>query len=147
MIRLVRTAWISAVLLASGCEVGGGDGFPDSGPLPDGGRAQDGSAVPIDTGFPNPIEETCTPEGMGSTIGDSCLTDAICDDGCFCNGTEQCEDGVCATGGDPCPDTVECTADVCLEEANRCFHEPQHEMCGNDNACDGTEICDLARGC
>ncbi len=120
--------------------------FPDAGPLPDSGLDA-GPARTDSSGFPPPVVETCTPERMGSTLGDECTANAGCDDGCFCNGSEVCEGGTCVAGADPCVDTVDCTADVCLEEANRCFHEPQHRMCTNGDACDGTELCDTRLGC
>ena len=104
----------------------------DAGPEPDGGV------------LPPPVLETCVE--AGSTLGQAC-SGGGCDDGCYCNGVERCEAGVCVAGEDPCPDEVDCTADVCLEEANRCFHEPQHEMCTNGNACDGVELCSLTTGC
>lgn len=119
-------------------------------PIPDAGPPRDaGIDAAVEDGgvLPPPVIETCTPEGMDSTLGEACATDQDCDDGCYCNGVERCEAGACVAGADPCPDEVDCTADVCLEEANRCFHEPQHELCSNGNACDGIEICDLANGC
>ncbi|NIS28974.1 MAG: hypothetical protein GWO04_02975, partial [Actinobacteria bacterium] len=66
---------------------------------------------------------------------------------CFCNGTEACSGGTCVAGSDPCPDDVDCTADACLEELDRCFHDPQHEMCADGDACNGYEICDVVMGC
>lgn len=118
-------------------------------PEEDAGAQQD--AAPTDAGpepdsgvLPPPVLETCVE--AGSTLGQAC-SGGGCDDGCYCNGVERCEAGVCVAGEDPCPDEVDCTADVCLEEANRCFHEPQHEMCTNGNACDGVELCSLTTGC
>lgn len=110
----------------------------DAGPGVDAGRADGGTT---------PVVDECTPEGMGSTVGMPCADGNVCQDGCFCNGIEVCQMGVCAAGADPCPDEQECTTDVCLEETDQCFHEPQHEMCSDGDACNGTEQCDPLVGC
>lgn len=118
--------------------------------LPDATLSQDAevdAGTRDDGAWPPPVIERCTPEGMGSTIGASCTSNADCDDGCFCNGAEMCDDGTCVAGTDPCADTIDCTADACLEEADRCFHDPEHERCSNGNACDGIELCDVRMGC
>ncbi|HJL19260.1 MAG TPA: PPC domain-containing protein [Sandaracinaceae bacterium LLY-WYZ-13_1] len=142
-------AWTSVALAATamGCTTMTTVDDPDTGPGVD-AQVDAGPPMRMDSGgFPPPTEDTCTEEGMGATLGESCASDAACNDGCFCNGAEVCEEGTCVEGEDPCLDDVECTADVCLEEANRCFHDPQHEMCSDGNACNGTELCDLATGC
>ncbi len=118
---------------------------PDGGPRTD--ASTDAGTTSPDGSLPLPVIETCTPEGMGATIGQSCTGDTDCDDGCYCNGAEACQGGACVAGDDPCPDAVDCTADSCLEEANRCFHDPRHAMCSDGDACNGTELCDLRTGC
>lgn len=131
-------------VLAPGCTTMSNPMFPDAGPHDAGLDAGE----PIDAARPPPpTRDTCTEEGRGATIGDPCSGDVACDDGCFCNGVEQCEDGACVAADDPCVDTIDCTADGCLEEVNRCIFDPQPEMCGDGDACNGTEVCDLAEGC
>jgi hypothetical protein len=118
--------------------------------LPDGGDTMNDGGLDggNDGGVtPDPTIETCTAESMGSTIGAACGSDVECDDGCYCNGVEGCASGTCEAGVIPCTDTSDCTADVCLEEANRCFHDPRHEMCSDGNACNGLELCDPMDGC
>ena len=45
-----------------------------------------------------------------------CTTDAECDDGNFCNGTESCVEGVCQSGQKPCdPEQQQCS-----ESLNTC---------------------------
>ncbi len=39
-----------------------------------------------------------------ATFPVTCLSDAHCDDGLFCNGPETCEADACVAGADPCPD-------------------------------------------
>lgn len=137
---------VLAVIAAAGCTTGGdpppgrdgGFGF-DSGPPGDGGGP--------DSPFPDASVESCTPEGMGSTIGQPCTDTAECDDGCYCNGVELCAAGTCAAGSDPCVDAVDCTTEACLEETNTCFHQPDHSMCADADACNGYEVCDPALGC
>ena len=119
---------------------------PDAGEGLDAGPGDGGGSVDAFM-FPPPTEDTCTEASRDATLGERCAAAAECDDGCFCNGVEACEGGGCVAGEDPCPDEIECTADVCLEETNRCFHDPQPELCSDGDACNGAEICDLFFGC
>ncbi len=137
---------LAFIFLLGGCTTMTPTNFPDVGPLD---AAFDAGPPPMeDAGvWPPPIRETCTAEGMGATLGEACATDAACDDGCFCNGLERCTGDVCVGGDDPCTDALDCTADRCLEEVNRCLFEPQPEMCSDGDACNGAEVCDLAVGC
>lgn len=71
----------------------------------------------------------------------SCDTNADCDDGLFCNGSETCDtgSGVCIGGSDPCPDDGQfCNGFEFCEEAN--------DACvPSGNPCDSlTELCDEA---
>ena len=61
---------------------------------------------------------------MPDTGGETCRTDAQCDDGVFCNGEESCDEGVCQPG-EPvdCDDGVACTIDSCDEDARACSNE------------------------
>lgn len=138
--------WVAVLVCGAliGCTV---ENQPEDAGDHDAGAQRDSGIRVTDSGLPPPVIDPCTPEGMGSTIGAACDTSADCDDGCFCNGVEVCEGGVCVAGTDPCPDDVECTADVCLEELDQCFHDPRHELCTNGNACDGIELCDRNAGC
>jgi len=134
----------SILTLTAACTSGGDDTFiPDVGFDTMAGDSGDAG----DSTRPDPTVETCTAEGMGATIGNACSGDAECNDGCYCNGVEGCSAGSCVAGTDPCPDEVDCTADACLEELDRCFHDPQHEMCGDGDACNGLEFCDVVTGC
>ena len=144
----MRTAVSSCVLALGLCSVSGCTTGDERARLPDATFALDaGPDAGFDAGFPDPVIETCTAESVGATIGEPCDGPADCDDGCYCNGLETCVDAVCVEGADPCVDEVECTADVCLEETDQCFHDPQHEPCGDGDACNGAEICDARMGC
>ncbi len=46
-----------------------------------------------------------------------------------------------------CDDTIDCTQDRCDLSVHRCESVPNHDACQNDRYCDGTEVCDLRRGC
>jgi hypothetical protein len=123
------------LLFALACTTGG----DDDAPLRD--------AEPNDVGAPDAgdagdvLVETCTDASRGSTIGQSCVNEGECDDGCYCNGVEACELGTCVAGADPCTDEVECTVNACLEEADRCFAMPDHRVCSDGDACNGAETC------
>ena len=94
---------------------------------------------------PDPTVDTC--RDPGGTVGQACVNDDDCDDGCYCNGSEACNAGTCGAGSDPCGDTIGCTDDACLEETNTCFHMPNSARCQNGMACDGFEQCDRLRDC
>lgn len=108
--------------------------------VPDGGP-------PRDAGFDAGPARECTDESRGSTIGESCLRDVECDDGCFCNGFEVCRGGVCDVGQDPCDDGFDCTTDSCSEDDDACTNAPDDTVCDDGNLCNGTEVCDPEIGC
>jgi len=61
-----------------------------------------------------------------------CTSDAECDDGLFCTGTESCSGGACQSSGDPCaPGTV------CNEATDSC----DATACDNDGICEAGEDC------
>jgi hypothetical protein len=139
--RVFFASLVLAMALA-GCTVHVDPNVPDVWIPVDAGAPEDGAR---DAGYPPPRIDPC--RAPGSTIGSPCTNDAVCDDGCYCNGVERCVGGSCAAGSDPCVDEVECTEDACLEEIDLCFHMPNHAMCSNGLACDGAEQCDRVMGC
>jgi hypothetical protein len=135
----MRTIFTCVWLAAAACTTGGDDdGLIDAGALIDASGRPDGT-VRVDSG--EPVTDTCTPEGMGGTLGDTCEDDSTCSDGCYCNGLEVCSAGTCMAGADPCTDAVECTLHSCLEETDRCFIMPDHAACSDGDACNGEEAC------
>jgi hypothetical protein len=52
-----------------------------------------------------------------------------------CNDLEQCDDG------------IDCTADRCDLEIERCRFEPDHSVCADSVYCDGEEQCEPGLGC
>ena len=54
-----------------------------------------------------------------------CVSDADCDNGAFCDGTETCKNGVCfdATNKNPCGD------DTCDEDTNQCIEKCSNVFC------------------
>ena len=77
------------------------------------------------------------------------ISDALCDDGLWCNGQEICLPGLgCEQGPAPdCSDGILCTVDTCNEAENRCDNTPNHALCNNGQWCDGTEVCVAEIGC
>lgn len=87
----------------------------------------------------------------------SCLNDAACSDGTFCNGAEVCTtDHECVAGSVPsCDDGDACTFDSCDAEADVCDNmldpmcepppPPPSGDCGN-GTCDADESCDGRSG-
>jgi hypothetical protein len=81
----------------------------------------------------------------------ACCDDTECSDGIYCNGVEHCDRGQCEN--DPnavchdgicemlCDDGLACTVDSCDERANTCVHQPDDDVCLDDNLCNGEERC------
>ncbi len=83
----------------------------------------------------------------GSECDSGCTTNAECDDGLFCNGSEICDSGLCQAGNDPCDDGVSCTVDSCDEATDTCDGAADDSVCDNGLFCDGAETCDPALDC
>lgn len=80
-----------------------------------------------------------------------CGTDADCDDGLYCTGTEACVDGICQKGlpilcGDDA-DGVDCTINTCDEQTQGCVSVPNNAACDDGDFCNGQEVCDSVLGC
>ncbi|HMA94405.1 MAG TPA: hypothetical protein VKP30_17055, partial [Polyangiaceae bacterium] len=55
---------------------------------------------------------------------EGCTSNAECDDGLYCNGTETCVNQVCQSGAPvTCDDGDACTTDVCDNNARACTHQ------------------------
>jgi hypothetical protein len=71
-----------------------------------------------------------------------CRTNRDCDDGVFCNGTEQCVASACQPGIPvACDDGVACTRDSCDEGTGTCVSAPDNTRCV------APAVCDIRRGC
>ena len=78
----------------------------------------------------------------------SCTSNTQCDDGKFCNGTEQCLAGSCVAGTPvACNDGVGCTQDACDETTKACTNQPNNAACSDGQVCNGTEVCNATLGC
>lgn len=65
-----------------------------------------------------------------------------CEDGNICTEDDFCDNGTCLPGSPPtCADGIQCTTDSC-DVALGCVHEPDHEVCDDDNPCTA-DLCDL----
>jgi len=134
--------------LAASCAVHAGD------PCPGGAECQDTCDEGTDT-CNTPFGTACTDDGNVCT-DDQC--DGLgacehfntfftpCDDGVFCNGSDQCLGGTCQFhDGDPCLLTA-CTQ-ICNEASDLCEANAPGTPCADDlNACTGDE-CDGAGTC
>jgi hypothetical protein len=80
----------------------------------------------------------------------SCTSNAQCDDGKYCNGTETCNSvtGKCRAGtAIVCDDGIPCTTDSCNEASDICDHIPNNAVCNDGADCNGAEECNPASGC
>ena len=97
-------------------------------------------------------------EGVGCTV-DTCdeeldfiehTPDAqACDDDLFCNGVEVCHPIDDCGLGEPVDinDDVGCTIDSCNEVDDVVVHIPSHEVCDDEQFCNGAETCDIVDDC
>jgi len=90
--------------------------------------------------------DTCDP------VNNVCVftpSDALCNDGLYCNGVETCDPlAGCQPGTPPdCDDGVVCTIDSCNESTDSCDHEPDDGACDDGLFCNGVEMCDPINGC
>jgi hypothetical protein len=79
-----------------------------------------------------------------------CSSNADCDDGLFCNGTETCASGLCADGTPvscTSDDGVGCTDEVCDEATQACVSRANDEHCDDGSFCNGFETCDPVLDC
>lgn len=102
-------------------------------------------------------------DSTGSTATDSatvvvrCQTDANCNDGLFCNGTETCAGDLCVPGTPPCADAQvcdedsgtcgECVVDSDCQEGQSCIGGICEPVCTNDADCDDGEFCNGQETC
>jgi hypothetical protein len=123
------------------------DHLPDHGDCDDGmfcngaetcsaSGCQPGSSVNCNDGV------ACTAD-MCSEDNDACVNlddDTACDDGLFCNGSENCTPAGCQPGNDPCP------GNFCDEAGNHCVDCLTNTDCGDGLFCNGAETCNTATG-
>ena len=85
-------------------------------------------------------------DGTGECKGGA---DLSCDNGIFCDGPEGCDPAKgCVAGNAPAlTDGVACTIDTCNEGTDSIDHVADPSLCDDGDACDGTELCDVAAGC
>jgi len=94
---------------------------------------------------------SCTADTC-DVAADTCVSvgsDAVCDDGLFCNGVETCDAVLdCQAGTQAaCDDGNDCTFDVCNGGANTCAHLVMPLACDDSRHCNGVETCDAELGC
>jgi len=94
---------------------------------------------------------SCTVDSCNEAT-DSCdhtTSNALCDNGLFCDGAETCDAVLgCQAGTAPnCNDGVGCTVDACNEGTDSCDHTASNALCDNGLFCDGAEICDVVFDC
>jgi cysteine-rich repeat protein len=86
--------------------------------------------------------------GGADAASGECQGELECDDGFFCNGIERCERGTCLPAArPPCADDVECTANLCDEDADTCLVQIDDTRCAMGQVCDPKVGCFLAVGC
>jgi len=80
-----------------------------------------------------------------------CATDADCDDGRFCTGSETCKAGFCAKGTpvvcNGADDGIPCTQFACSEAARGCAQVANSDLCDDGLFCNGAEVCNPTSGC
>lgn len=87
-------------------------------------------------------------DGTGDACSIACVSDADCDDGSLCNGSETCgTDSTCQPGTPlTCDDGNACNGAETCDAATGC-QSGTPLTCDDGNSCNGTELCDAALGC
>ncbi len=92
----------------------------------------------------------CTVDACNEAAGacDHTPSDAACDNGMFCDGSETCDALLgCQAGAPPtCDDGIACTLDSCGEGLG-CQNTADDAACDNGLFCDGAETCHVSVGC
>jgi hypothetical protein len=106
---------------------------------------QPGTSVETDDGVAC-TQDTCDEASQSVTHTPN---DAACDNGLYCDGQETCHpNNGCKEGIAPLVDDgVPCTNDACDEAQDEVVHTPNHADCDDGLACNGQELCDVAKGC
>ncbi len=109
------------------------------------GACQAGTAVNCNDGV-GCTNDSCN-EGTNSC--DNVASNANCDDGVFCNGTETCDAALDCQAGTAvnCNDGVGCTTDSCNEGTNSCDNVTNDASCNDGLFCNGSETCDAVLDC
>jgi hypothetical protein len=91
-------------------------------------------------------DDTCD-EATDSIVNTA--SDANCDNGLFCDGTETCDALLDCQAGTPptADDGVACTDDTCDEATDTIVNTPNDGLCDNGLFCDGFETCDALLDC
>lgn len=88
---------------------------------------------------------------VASVPPEPCSSDADCDDGLFCTGSESCVNGFCQSGVPvACADDgdgISCTVSRCDEDAQGCVVTADDDVCDDGAFCNGDEVCDPVSGC
>ncbi len=106
---------------------------------------QSGTAVDCNDGV-GCTTDTCNEPGGTCSNAPS---DAACDDGAWCNGSETCNATLDCQGGTAvnCDDGVGCTDDSCNETTDSCDNLANDANCDNGQFCDGAETCNATLDC
>jgi len=107
-------------------------------------RSQATFEVTVDSSYMIRVGGFNTASGSGTlSVSCGCSSDADCDDGIFCNGTETCDPvtGCQSSGVIDCNDENPCTTDTCNEAADTCDHVANNAACDDGVFCNGTDTC------
>ena len=94
---------------------------------------------------------SCTVDSCNETT-DACdhvPSNALCNNGLYCDGVETCHATLGCQAGAPvnCNDNVSCTVDSCNDTTDACDHVPDDALCDDGLFCDGAETCHVTLGC
>ena len=134
------------------CDNAPADGLCDDGAFCNGAETCD-AALDCQAAAPVDCDDAvaCTVDACNEIFDrcDNTATDALCDDGTFCNGAETCDALLDCQAGPPptCDDGVPCTIDACNTVADTCSNLATDSLCDDGLFCNGPEVCDAATGC
>ncbi len=93
------------------------------------------------------VADTATDIPTVLDVRSLCTSRRECDDGLFCNGSEDCVAGRCVVRAPPnCDDRVTCTLDRCDENSASCLSLANPRLCASGQTCDPVRGC-IGGGC
>ena len=82
-------------------------------------------------------------EAVRASTTSGCQSNADCNDGLFCNGTESCVNGACQAGTTPaCASPL-----LCRESDDQCVSCLSNSQCDDGLFCNGSETCNASGRC
>lgn len=86
-------------------------------------------------------------DGLDTCVEEAINDDGACDDGVASTENDRCVNGFCLGDDVDCNDGIPCTVDRFDDDLGRCVSTPDDAVCDDRQFCNGVEACDVSAGC